>query len=67
MVDRDGKNAQSWKSLNNGRMSNVNPSLPPFHEKIVQKNQQLNQNNLSSNKFVPGPGQYNYSVGFDKI
>ena len=67
MVDRHGKNAQSWQNLHGVKILNENPSLPPFHEQIVQKNQQANMEAHGSSRHVPGPGHYEVTIGFEKI
>ena len=74
MVDRDGRNAQSWQNLNEVKAQNQaiiqisNPHLlPPYHSEIVQQNRKSSTAAQTRSKLVPGPGQYEVSVGFDQI
>lgn len=46
---------------------NVSAGLPPFHEQLVRRNAKPNTEARTDSTYVPGPGHYEYGVGFDKI
>ena len=44
-----------------------NANLPPYYNKIMEKNRVATAEMIQNSRYIPGPGQYDNNIGFDGI